>query len=152
VADAGYYGYDLMLERIGAGVSFLIRMSSTVPLSTEEQTPLTDFCEGLVYYWPDRARRKGLPPVQARLWCVRDRKRKVDVWLLTDLKGRLGSRRRGRFSERLKECCREHRARSSPKATRSWPRRKDHKPPGPPKILKLTAAQKRLISRIRKAA
>jgi hypothetical protein len=244
VADAGYYGYDLMLELIGAGVSFLIRMSSTVTLYTEKQTPLTDFREGLVYYWPDRAQKKRLPPVQARLLCVRDRKRKVDVWLLTDvlssrqlslgdanrfyrwrwenegyfrtykrtlakmklmcrtlrevhreaeasmiatqlllaqgaralpkaqeeeprvmcsprkvlleirreLSGRLGSRRGGKFSQRLKECCRERRARSSAKATRSWPRRKDHKPPGPPKILKLTAAQKRLISRARKAA
>jgi hypothetical protein len=245
VADAGYYGYDLMLELIAARVSFLIRMSSTVPLYTAKKTPLTDFREGLVYYWPDRAQQKRLPPVQARLLCVRDKKRKVDVWLLTDLisakqlslsdanrfyrwrwenegyfrtykrtlakmklmsrtirevhreaeasmiatqlllaqgaralpkakaeeqprvmcsprkvlleirrelNGHLGSRRRGRFSDRLKQCRREKRERSSPKATRSWPRRKDHKPPGPPKILTLTAAQKRLISRTRKAA
>jgi hypothetical protein len=244
VADAGYYGYDLMLELIGAGVSFLIRMSSTVTLYTEKRVPLTDFCGGLVYYWPDKAQRKKLPPVQARLLCVRDKKRKVDVWLLTDvlsskelsladasrfyrwrwenegyfrtykrtlakvklmcrtlrevhreaeasmiatqlllaqgarglpkahgeeprvmcsprkvlleirreLRGWLGLRRRGRFSERLKECCREKRERSSAKATRAWPRRKDHKPPGPPKILTLSTAQKRLISRTRKAA
>jgi hypothetical protein len=245
VADAGYYGYDLMLELIGAKVSFLIRMSSTVTLYTEKERPLSDFREGLVYYWPDRAQKKRLQPVQARLLCVRDRKRKVDVWLLTDLlssrqlslsdanrfyrwrwenegyfrtykrtlakvklmsrtlrevhreaeasmiatqlllaqgaralpeaktekdprvmcsprkvlleirrelSGRLGSRRWGKFSERLKECSRERRERSTAKATRSWPRRKDHKPPGPPKILKLTVAQKRLISRARKAA
>ena len=245
VADAGYYGYDLMLELIAAGVSFLIRMSSTVTLYTEKQRRLADFREGLVYYWPDRAQKQGLQPVQARLLCVRDEKRKVDVWLLTDLvssrqlslsdanrfyrwrwenegyfrtykrtlakvkllsrtirevhreaeasmiatqlllaqgaralpkakteeeprvmcsprkvlleirrelSGRLGPRRRGRFSQRLKECCRERRERSSAKATRVWPRRKDHKPPGPPKILKLTAAQKRLILRARKAA
>jgi len=244
VADAGYYGYDLMLELLGAGVSFLIRMSSTVTLYTEQNTALTDFREGLVYYWPGRAQKKGLPPVQARLLRVRSKKRKVDVWLLTnvlssrrlslsdadrfyrwrwenegyfrtykrtlakvklmsrtirevhreaeasmiatqlllaqgaralpkakeeeprvlcsprkvvleirrELSGRLGSRRGVKFSERLKACCRERRKRSSPKATRSWPRRKDHKPPGPPQILKLTAAQKRLISRIRRAA
>ena len=244
VADAGYYGYDLMLELIGAGVSFLIRMSSTVTLYTDHQTPLRGFREGLVYYWPDRAQKKRLAPVEARLLCVRDKKRKVDVWLLTDvisskqlslsdanrfyrwrwenegyfrtykrtlakmklmsrtlrevhreaeasmiatqlllaqgaralpngqaeeprvlcsprkvlleirreLSGRLGSRRQGTFLGRLKECFREMRQRSSPKATRSWPRRKDHKPPGPPKVLKLTLAQKRLISRTRKAA
>jgi hypothetical protein len=245
VADAGYYGYDLMLDLMTAGVSFLIRMSSTVTLYTEKMTPLSDFREGLVYYWPDRAQKKRLPPVQARLLCVRDKKRKVDVWLLTDvvssqqlslsdanrfyrwrwenegyfrtykrtlakvklmsrtirevhreaeasmiatqlllaqgaralpkakaegdprvmcsprkvlleirreLNGRLGPRRRGRFSDRLKECCREKRQRTSPKATRLWPRRKDHKPPGPPNILKLTAAQKHLISRTGKAA
>ena len=218
VADAGYYGYDLMLELIAAGVSFLIRMSSTVTLYTEKQRRLADFREGLVYYWPDRAQKQGLQPVQARLLCVRDEKRKVDVWLLTDLvssrqlslsdanrfyrwrwenegyfrtykrtlakvkllsrtirevhreaeasmiatqlllaqgaralpkakteeeprvmcsprkvlleirrelSGRLGPRRRGRFSQRLKECCRERRERSSAKATRVWPRRKD---------------------------
>jgi hypothetical protein len=244
IADAGYYGYDLMLDLLGARVSFLIRMSSTVTLYTEEQTPLEDFCEGLVYYWPEWAQKKELPPVPARLLCVRDRKRKVDVWLLTDLTssqqlsladanrfyrwrwenegyfrtykrtlakmklmsrtireihreaeasmiatqlllaqgaqalpkahadeprvlcsprkallevrrelaGHRGVKRRGRFSERLKECCRERRERSSPKAIRSWPRRKDHKPPGPPTILKLTAAQKHLISRTRTAA
>lgn len=245
IADAGYYGYDLMLDLMAAGVSFLIRMSSTVTLYTEHETPLTEFREGLVYYWPDRAQKKRLPPVQARLLCVRDKKRKVDVWLLTDvvsskhlslsdanrfyrwrwenegyfrtykrtlakmklmsrtirevhreaeasmiatqlllaqgaralpkaqaegdprvmcsprkvlleirreLNGRLDPLRRGRFSDRLKECCREKRERSSPKATREWPRRKDHKPPGPPKILKLNAAQKSLISRTEKAA
>jgi hypothetical protein len=245
VADAGYYGYELMLDLIEAEVSFLIRMSSTVTLYTEKQVPLTEFREGLVYYWPDKAQRKRLPPVQARLLCVRDKKRKVDVWLLTDvlsskrlsladanrfyrwrwenegyfrtykrtlakvklmcrtlrevhreaeasmiatqlllaqgaralpkarseeeprvmcsprkvlleirreLRGRLGVRRRGRFSDRLKQCCRENRKRSSAKATRAWPRRKNHKPPGPPKILKLSTSQKRLISRTRKAA
>lgn len=245
VADAGYYGYELILELIGAGVFFLIRMSSTVTLYTEHETPLADFREGLVYYWTDHAQKKGLPPVPARLFCVRDQKRKVDVWLLTnvisseqlsysdadrfyrwrwenegyfrtykrtlakvklmsrtvreghreaeasmiatqlliaqgaralpkaktdeaprvmcsprkvlleirrELKGRLGSRRRGRFSDRLKQCCRENRKRSTPKATREWPRRKDHKPPGPPKLLTLTATHQHLISRIRKAA
>ncbi len=78
--------------------------------------------------------------------------RKVLLEIRRELKGRLGSRRRGRFSDRLKECFRENRKRSSAKATREWPRRKDHKPPGPPKILKLTDAQKNLISRSRKAA
>lgn len=245
VTDAGYYGHELIVELIDAGVSFLIRMSSTVTLYTENETPLTDYCEGLAYYWSDRAQKKGLPPIQARLFCVRDKKRKVDVWLLTnvisskhlslsdasrfyrwrwenegffrtykrtlakvklmsrtirevhreaeasmiatqlllaqgaralpkakaeeeprvmcsprkvlleirrELSGRLGLRHRGRYSDRLKKCCREKRKRSSPKATREWPRRKDHKPPGPPKILTLTDAQKRLIPRTRKAA
>lgn len=245
VADAGYFGYELISELIRAGVFFLIRMSSTVTLYTENETPLTEFHEGLVYYWTNEAQKKGLPPVQVRLLCVRDKKRKVDVWLLTnvlssqqlshsdanrsyrwrwenegyfrtykrtlskvklmsrtlrevhreaeasmiatqlllaqgaralpqanseeeprvmcsprkvlleirrELNGLLRSRRRSKFSDRLKQCSRENRRRTSPKATRQWPRRKDHKPPGPPKILKLTAAQKRLISRVRKAA
>jgi hypothetical protein len=244
VADAGYYGYELLQELIGASVCFLIRMSSTVTLYTEEETPLSEFRQGIVYYWTDQARRKGLPAVQARLLCVRDPKRKVDVWLLTnvlsprrlslsdanrlyrwrwenegyfrtykrtlaklklmsrrvrevhreaeasmiatqlllaqgaralskpqtdeprvmcsprqvlleirrEIRGLPGPRRSGNFSDRLQGCGREQRVRSSPKAVRVWPRRKDHKPPGPPKLLKLTAAQKRLISRGRKAA
>jgi hypothetical protein len=53
IADAGYHGYDLMLDLLDARASFLIRMSSTVTLYTEEQTPLEGFCEGLVYYWPE---------------------------------------------------------------------------------------------------
>lgn len=245
VADAGYYGYELISVLIGAGVVFLIRMSSTVTLYTENETPLADFREGLVYYWTKSARKKGLPPVAARLLCVRDKTRKVDVWLLTnsmsskqlsysdagrfyrwrwenegyfrtykrtlakvkllsrtvrevhreaeasmiatqlllaqgaralpkaktneeprvmcsprrvllevrrELRGRLGMGCRGGFSDRLRQCCRETRERSSPKAARAWPRRKEHKPPGPPKILTLTAAQKHLIYPTRKAA
>jgi hypothetical protein len=244
VADAGYYGYELIQELIAAGVCFLIRMSSTVTLYTEEQTPLTEFREGIVYYWTDRAQRTGLPPVPARLLCVRDRKRKVDVWLLTnvisprqlslsdasrfyrwrwenegyfrtykrtlaklklmsrtvrevhreaeasmiatqlllaqgaralstpqqdqpramcsprkvlleirrEIRNLSESRCRGKFSERLKGCAREQRERRSPKAVRAWPRRKDHKPPGPPKILRLTPTQRRLILGGKKAA
>jgi len=78
--------------------------------------------------------------------------RKVLLEIRRELRGRLAWRGRGRFSDRLKECCREKRTRTSAKAARSWPRRKDHKPPGPPTILTLTAAQTRLISRIRSAA
>ena len=78
--------------------------------------------------------------------------RKVLLEIRRELNDRLRSRRRGKFSDRLKDCCREKRKRSSPKATRPWPRRKDHKPPGPPKLLTLTATQKRLISRIQEAA
>lgn len=245
VADAGYYGYELISELSGAGVFFLIRMSSTVTLYREDETPLAAFREGLVYYWTHHAQEKDLPPIPARLLCVRDKKRKVDVWLLTnvvsseqlsysdadrfyrwrwenegyfrtykrtlskvklmsrtvrevhreaeasmiatqlliaqgaralpkaeaaeeprvmcsprkvlleirrELHSRLGLRRRGKFSERLQACCREHRQRSSPKATRQWPRRKEHKPPAAPKILTLTATQKSLISRVQTAA
>lgn len=250
VADAGYYGYELLLELLGAGVLFLIRMSSNVKLYSEEGIVLTEFREGLVYYWPEAVQKKGGPAVQARLLCVRDKKRKVDVWLLTNVlspqrlswadasrfyrwrwenegyfrtykrtlaKVKLSSRTvrevhreaeasmiatqlllaqgalampkprtlsdaaddeprvmcsprkvllevrrelgnlprkpgRGDFCQRLGTCERERRQRSSPKAARPWPRRKDHKPPGPPKILKLSLAQKCLLSRCSKAA
>ncbi len=244
VADAGYYGYELLLELLGAGTQFLIRMSSTVKLYTEEDVPLTEFREGIVYYWPEAVQKKGGRAVRVRLLCVRDQKRKVDVWLLTNVcsaeqmslvdAGRLyrwrwenegyfrtykrtlaklkltsrtvrevhreaeasmiatqlllaqgarampkpkaeetramcsprkvlleirremtprpGRRLSGSFSERLKQCGREQRERTTPKATRDWPRRKEHKPPGPPQILKLTRDQKRLLSRCQEAA
>ncbi len=77
--------------------------------------------------------------------------RKVLLEIRRELSGRLPAGERGRFSDRLRQCGRGKRERSSPKATRSWPRRKDHQPPGPPKILKLTVAQKRQISRTRMA-
>jgi hypothetical protein len=96
-----------------------------------------------------RALPKAKAEEEPRVMCS---PRKVLLDIRRELNGRLGSRRRGRFSDRLKQCCRENRTRSSPKATREWPRRKDHKPPGPPKILTLTAAQNRLILRTRKAA
>jgi hypothetical protein len=243
VTDAGYYGYELLLELIGAGVLFLIRMSSTVKLYSEDEVPLTEFREGIVYYWPEAVQKKGGRPIQVRLLRVHDKKRKVDVWLLTNVcsseqlsledasrlyrwrwenegyfrtykrtlaKLKLTSRtlrevhreaeasmiatqlllaqgaqampkpntkqpramcsprkvllevrrqmtpwpgRRCRsFSERLKHCGREQRDRSSPKATRVWPRRKDHQPPGPPKILTLSPSQKCLLFRCQEAA
>jgi hypothetical protein len=241
VADAGYYGYDLLRELIGARVWFLIRMSSNVTLYTKNKTPLSKFREGKVYYWTDKAQKLGLAPVEARLLRVRDQKRKIDVWLLTnvmspkqlsladanrfyrwrwenegyfrtykrtlakmklltrtlrqvhreaevsmiatqlllaqgtqaqplpkasqeeprvmcsprkvllevrrEIAGRRGTRGRGLFCQRLATCGRDRRTRQSAKATRSWPRRKDHTPPGPPKILTLNAAQEIVISR-----
>ena len=96
-----------------------------------------------------RALPKATSEEEPRVMCS---PRKVLLEIRRELNRRLRLKRRGTFSDRLKECCREKRERSSPKATREWPRRKDHKPPGPPKILTLTAAHKRLISRIRKAA
>jgi len=46
VTDAGYYGYELLRELIGAKVLFLIRMSSTVKLYSEDEIPLTEFRKG----------------------------------------------------------------------------------------------------------
>ena len=244
VTDAGYYGYQLILELIGAGTSFLIRMSSNVTLYTKADIPWEQFHEGLVYYWPEGIQKKEGPAIHARLLRIHDQKRKVDVWLLTnvlspkqlswhaasqlyrwrwenegyfrtykrtlaklklssrtlrevhreaeasmiatqlllaqgsramprpserhprvmcsprktlleirrELIARPGLRRRGAFLDRLTRCRREQRKRSSAKAVRAWPRRKDHQPPGPPEILTLTTAQIAQLSRCRKAA
>lgn len=53
---------------------------------------------------------------------------------------------RNNFRPRLRHASRERRVRTTAKQKRVWPRRKEHKPPGPPKILTLTRAQKHLLS------
>ena len=67
VCDAGYVGFDLCRQIMAAGADFLIRMSSTVTLYSEQQEPLTRYREGIVYYWPDAAQKRGDPPLRLRL-------------------------------------------------------------------------------------
>lgn len=91
VCDAGYTGYELCRVLLAQGVHFLIRMSSTVTLYTEEKVPLERFREGIVYYWTDKARKDGDPPLRVRLIRVIGKKRtkegvrSYDVWLLTSV-------------------------------------------------------------------
>jgi hypothetical protein len=91
VADAGYTGYDLAAAILASGASFLIRMSSKVDLFVDRPPDLTRFEQGAVTYWPHPAREEGHPPLRLRLIRVRGRRkvngrrRKVDVWLLTDV-------------------------------------------------------------------
>jgi hypothetical protein len=232
VCDAGYTGYDLCAYMLRNSVDFLIRMSSTVTLYTTEMEPLETYREGIVYYWTDRARKAGLPPLRLRLIRrVGERqgqqgKEKYDVWLLTSvlsperlpaeraglyyrwrwenegffrtykrtlnmvkLRGRtvasihreaegsllavqlllamaaeslpaasgakasprqavreirrelqkLAAPRRTRsLSYRLGRAVREQRGRVTAKASREWPRRKPHKPPGAPQLLTIS--------------
>lgn len=243
VTDAGYYGYELILSLVRAEVDFLIRMSTNVKLYTQEHVELEDFREGVVYYWPEAVQKKGGAPIRARLirLCGKSKKRKYDVWLLTNVmdqkrlsrrqadrfyrwrwesegyfrtykqtmnKLKLRSRTvrcvhreaeasmiatqlllaqgalavpersrqeepvlcsprqvlleirremrraapRSNFRERLRCARRERRVRTTGKEKRVWPRRKEHKPPGPPQILTLTKAQERLLSRCETAA
>ncbi len=49
------------------------------------------------------------------------------------------------FWKRLCKSHRERRDRTSSKEKRAWPRRKPHKPPGPPQILTLTKPQNDLL-------
>jgi hypothetical protein len=46
------------------------------------------------------------------------------------------------FGERISRAQRDHRLRTTPKQKREWPRRKDHKPPHPPILLRMTEQQK----------
>jgi Transposase DDE domain len=83
VADAGYAGYELLRALAAAGLTFLIRLSSKAPLYVPDKKSLHHYCEGLVYYWPQWAQAKELPPVPVRL--LRIHGRKVDVWLITNV-------------------------------------------------------------------
>jgi hypothetical protein len=49
----------------------------------------------------------------------------------------LGPRQRQTYAERLLQACWQRRRQRTPKVRRPWPARKDHKPPGPPTILKM---------------
>jgi Transposase DDE domain len=76
---------------LAAQGSFLIRMSSKVRLFVDSPVDPKRFDQGEVKYWPLEARQKHLPPLPLRLIRVRGqrlvkgRRRKVDVWLLTNL-------------------------------------------------------------------
>lgn len=245
IADAGYVGFELTKQLVQRQICFLIRMSSNATLYTHKQVVVEHFREGFVYYFPARDKKQE-PPLRLRFIRVRAKKKKNDVWLLTNVleskrlsvaraatfyrrrwenegqfraykrtlaKVKMVSRtvrlvhretegsllalqlmlaqgafalrlpprtcgdaaeavcsprqilrairqelygllRRGhpQYSERLQQAQRERRSRQSAKAIRSWPRRKPHKAPKPPRLLKLTDARKALISREEKTA
>lgn len=246
IADAGFNGYELAAAILAANGSFLIRMSSKVRLFVDAPIEDDHFEEGEVSYWPVEAQQKRLPPLRLRLIRVRGRhlvqgrRRKVDVWLLTNLSAKrlsmtqaallyrlrweneglfrtykrtlakvhlvgrtvravhreayvsllscqlllaqgawaLRERRteaappvpcsarqvlrvirqelsaamrpaqRASYVDRLGNCARERRARSTPKQKREWPRRAPHKPPKPPKLLTMNENEKVLLSRL----
>jgi Transposase DDE domain len=239
VADAAYMGYDLARAILRHERSFLLRMSSKVRLYALDETPIEDWQEGPVYYWPETIRNQGQPPLLCRLIRVRAKGgTKHDVWLLTDvlspdrlpaktaarfyrwrwrneglfrtykrtlnkmkltgrtvrlihreLEGSLlalqillahadlalrprgtmgelavsprkvlveirkeiagsdGKRRRASYRRRLERCGAETRRQTSPKASREWPRRKTHRPPGPPIFLTMNGKQKALLEK-----
>jgi Transposase DDE domain len=72
--------------------------------------------------------------------------RKVLIEIRRELKG-TEERARGRYHQRLQGCRADGRRQTSPKASREWPRRKPHKPPGPPVLHTLTEEQKALLQK-----
>jgi len=56
------------------------------------------------------------------------------------------------FTERIARAQRDRRLRTSAKQKRQWPRRKDHKPPHPPLLLRMTDQQKTFIHNSLQAA
>ena len=97
VADAGYVGYHLLAALQAAGLAFLIRLSSRAPLYVPNKSTLKDYCEGLVYYWPQKMQKHDLPPLPVRL--LRVRGDDADVWLITNVldEQRLPKRAAGKF-------------------------------------------------------
>jgi len=84
VADAGYVGFALAQQLVQQEVHFLVRLSSNVTLYAERPVKAGRYDEGLVYYFPG-PKQAGEAPLRLRLLRVRARKRKNDVWLLTDV-------------------------------------------------------------------
>ncbi len=84
VADAGFCGFEVAQQLARHDVSFLLRMSSNVTLYTRRRVKLRRYREGLVYHFPAQDRRQQ-PPLRLRLIRVRARRRKGDVWLLTNV-------------------------------------------------------------------
>ena len=86
VADAGYFGFRLTELLMQRNVQFLLRMSSNVTLYTMEKVQLEHYREGEVYYWPSRKDQEaGAQPLHVRLIRIRARRRRNDVWLLTNV-------------------------------------------------------------------
>jgi DDE family transposase len=84
IADAGYCGFALAKQLVQHHVSFLLRMSSNVTLYTERAVAREHYREGLVYHFPAQSKKQE-PPLRLRLIRVRARKKKDDVWLLTNV-------------------------------------------------------------------
>ncbi len=85
VCDAGYVGYDLFDHLLGQECSFLIRLSSMAQLYSLESVELQRFSEGEFWYWTDDAEKKSKPALKVRVIRVPARKRKNDVWLVTNV-------------------------------------------------------------------
>lgn len=79
LADAGFTGYDLLATIASGGRSFLIRVGSNVRLLTKLGW-CCDERDGVVYLWPDKARKKGQKPLTLRLVTLVDgRNRRIHL-------------------------------------------------------------------------
>ncbi len=53
--------------------------------SSIESLPLTEFREGIVYYWPKQQQAQGKPAIRGRLLRIHSHRHKADVWLFTNV-------------------------------------------------------------------
>lgn len=98
-----------------------------------------------------QCRRKDSSMVGPRAWYFRRRLSMISGSLISRAErceGNLSSYFcAGPYSKRLRGCRADRRRQSSPKASREWPRRKPHVPPGPPVLHTLTDEQKALLQK-----
>jgi Transposase DDE domain len=80
-AAAGFTGYDLWKTIIDGGHSFLIRVGANVTLL--RKLGYVRERAGLVYFWPDKAARKQLPPLVLRL--LHFKLGKCNIYLVTNV-------------------------------------------------------------------
>ena len=100
VTDAGYQSYLLALELANAHHSFLLRASTqTIFYTTDTENMAAEgtykqvtaeamgkWTEGVVYYWPMEAQTsEGQKPLEVRLIRIKAKKKKHDVWLVTNV-------------------------------------------------------------------
>jgi hypothetical protein len=85
VCDAGYVGYDVIRILLDKECSFLIRLCSKAQLYSLEMVEVSRFTEGEFWYWTDEAEKEGKAALRVRVIRVAGRKRKNDVWLVTNV-------------------------------------------------------------------
>lgn len=78
--------------------------------------------------------------------------RQVLLEIRRDIRAASCSPQRPAFANRVARAQRERRRRTSSKASREWPRRKPHQPPGPPQLHTLDTEQKALCDKLLNAA
>lgn len=75
VADAGFVGYELLATLLHSDSQFLIRVGSNVTLLRE--LGYAKVRANIVYLWPDKHRKKDLPPLILRLVELHDGRKPV---------------------------------------------------------------------------
>jgi hypothetical protein len=98
VTDAGFYGVDLARSILDSGADFLMRVGSKNTLYAE-RIPAEGWRDGVVMLWTKRDQDAGKPPLFLRLIRIHEPRRKVDVWLLTNVlrRDRLSAEQASRF-------------------------------------------------------
>jgi hypothetical protein len=88
ITDAGYQGYELAAAMAAAGVLLLMRLSSqTLLYFRTDSAAVGPACwtDGQACWWPQEARRQGLPPLRVRLLRASSSTGKSEVWMASNV-------------------------------------------------------------------